>query len=151
MKDIFPFVSEISIEQRIILMGQKPCLIWFTGLSGSGKSTLASMLEVNLFEMGYKTFLLNGDNVRNGLNKDLSFSDKDRKENIRRVGEVAKLMTDAGVIVISAFISPFELDREFVRQKVGEEKFIEIFVYYESLFRNWMEQSIDCSIMNSTD
>ena len=89
--------------------------LWFTGLSGSGKSTIANALDLRLFERGYHTFLLDGDNVRHGLNKDLGFSDNDRIENIRRIGEVSKLFTDAGLIVLSAFISPFTRDRRLVR------------------------------------
>lgn len=110
------------------LMKQKPVVIWFTGLSGSGKSTLANATETLLYQKGYKTFLLDGDNVRSGLNKDLGFSKEDRNENIRRIGEVAKLMLEAGIIVISAFISPFRKDREMIRQLVGEANFYEIFV-----------------------
>ncbi|MFD2203310.1 adenylyl-sulfate kinase [Shivajiella indica] len=109
-------------------MKQKPKLIWFTGLSGSGKSTLANGTEVQLHEKGFKTFLLDGDNVRAGLNKDLGFSEEDRIENIRRIGEVSKLMLDAGLIVISAFISPFRHDRKLIEQLVGKDNFLEIFV-----------------------
>lgn len=103
-------------------------VIWFTGLSGSGKSTLANQLEVYLFEQGFRTYVLDGDNVRGGLNKDLDFSEAGREENIRRLGEVAKLFVDAGVIVLTAFISPFKNDREKVRQIVGDESFVEVFV-----------------------
>ena len=108
--------------------GQKPCVLWFTGLSGSGKSTLSNALEGRLFEMGYHSYLLDGDNVRHGLNKDLGFSDEDRVENIRRIGELAKLFVDAGLIVLTAFISPFRSDREMVRALVDAEEFIEIHV-----------------------
>ncbi|MBX2858898.1 MAG: sulfate adenylyltransferase subunit CysN [Cellvibrionaceae bacterium] len=108
--------------------GQKPAIIWFTGLSGSGKSTSANALEKALFAMGYNTYLLDGDNVRHGLCNDLGFSNKDRIENIRRVGEVSKLMVDAGQIVLSSFISPFQRERELVRNMVAEEEFIEVFV-----------------------
>lgn len=107
---------------------QKPCILWFTGLSGSGKSTIANALEHKLFEMGYHTYLLDGDNVRHGLNKDLGFSDEDRVENIRRIGEAAKLFVDAGLVVLTAFISPFRSDRDLVRSLVEEGEFIEIFV-----------------------
>ena len=110
------------------LMRQKPILLWFTGLSGSGKSTLANGTEVELYKKGFKTFLLDGDNVRKGLNKDLGFSEAERIENIRRIGEVAKLMLDAGLVVISAFISPFRKDRELIAALVGKENFLEIFV-----------------------
>lgn len=109
-------------------MGQRAKLIWFTGLSGSGKSTLATELEFELWEMKYKTFLLDGDNVRAGLSRDLDFTDNGRIENIRRIGEVAKLFIDAGIIVLSAFISPFRFERNLVRDLVGGENFLEIFV-----------------------
>jgi len=107
--------------------GQTPRLLWFTGLSGSGKSTIANLVEKKLYALGRHSFLLDGDNVRHGLNKDLGFTDADRIENIRRVGEVAKLMTDAGLIVLTAFISPFRAEREMVRAMLPEE-FVEIFV-----------------------
>jgi len=107
---------------------QHPRVIWFTGLSGSGKSTLATQLEFQLYGKNFKTYLLDGDNVRSGLNKDLDFSDHARKENIRRIGEVSKLFLDAGLVVLSAFISPFEEDRNLVREIVGSENFIEVFV-----------------------
>ena len=126
--NIFPKASEVTYEERCQNMEQYPLVVWFTGFSGAGKSTLAALLERRLFNLGYKTFHLDGDNVRNGLNANLSFSDEDRKENIRRVGEVAKLMSDAGLIVLSAFISPFMEDRELVRRIVGKDKFFEIFV-----------------------
>lgn len=105
---------------------QKPCILWFTGLSASGKSTIANAVERKLFELGHHTYLLDGDNVRHGLNKDLGFSDSDRIENIRRIGEMAKLFADAGLIVLSAFISPFRADRKMVRDLVGAGEFIEI-------------------------
>ncbi|MDQ1338044.1 MAG: Adenylyl-sulfate kinase [Campylobacterota bacterium] len=120
--------SHLSKEQRSNLKNQKPCILWFTGLSGSGKSTLANALEVKLFELGFHTYLLDGDNVRHGLNVDLGFDDKARVENIRRVGEVAKLFVDSGTIIITAFISPFISDRAQVRALVKEDEFIEIFV-----------------------
>lgn len=107
---------------------QTPCILWFTGLSGSGKSTIANALETKLYELGKHTYLLDGDNVRHGLNKDLGFSNADRIENIRRIGEVSKLFADAGLIVITAFISPFRSDREIVRNLVEDGEFIEIFV-----------------------
>ena len=108
--------------------GQQPRLLWFTGLSGSGKSTIANLVEKKLYALGRHSFLLDGDNVRHGLNKDLGFTDADRIENIRRIGEVAKLMTDAGLIVLTAFISPFRAEREMVRAMLPEGEFIEIFV-----------------------
>lgn len=120
--------TKVSKSDREQLLNQKSQLIWFTGLSGSGKSTLAVALEKELFDKGFKTYLLDGDNVRQGLNKDLSFDDAGRVENIRRIGEVANLMLDAGIIVLSAFISPFESDRTLVREVIGTESFMEIFV-----------------------
>jgi len=108
--------------------GQRPLLIWFTGLSASGKSTLAGALEQSLVEQNYHTYLLDGDNVRHGLCEDLGFSDSAREENIRRVGEVAKLMVDAGLITLAAFISPFRADRQRVRDLLPEGQFVEVFV-----------------------
>lgn len=107
---------------------QKPCVMWFTGLSGAGKSTVAGALESRLAELGYHTYLLDGDNVRHGLCRDLGFSSEDRRENIRRIGEVAKLMADAGLIVLTAFISPHREERQLVRELLPEEEFIEVFV-----------------------
>jgi len=107
---------------------RKPAVLWFTGLSGSGKSTIANALEQKLFELGYHTYLLDGDNVRHGLNKDLGFNDTDRVENIRRIGEVTKLFVDAGLIVMTAFISPFRSDRQLVRQLHAVGEFIEVFI-----------------------
>jgi adenylyl-sulfate kinase len=115
-------------QERARRKGQKPCILWFTGFSGSGKSTIADALEGRLAEMGYHTYLLDGDNIRHGLNKDLGFSADDRKENIRRIGEAAKLFVDAGIIVLTAFISPFRSDRAMVREIVEENEFLEIFV-----------------------
>ncbi|MDX5480767.1 MAG: adenylyl-sulfate kinase [Hymenobacteraceae bacterium] len=128
MKHIYPFKSRISSEQRRSQMQQEPRLVWFTGLSGSGKTTLALRLEHYLFHQGYKVYLLDGDNIRSGLNSDLNFTESGRKENIRRVGEVANLMLDAGLIVLCAFISPYEEERTFVKRIVGEERFTEVFV-----------------------
>ncbi len=119
---------EVTREHRAKLKNQKPVVVWMTGLSGSGKSTIANALEKKLFQMNLHTFILDGDNIRLGLNKDLGFTDTDRVENIRRVGQVAKLMTDAGLIVIVAFISPFQSDRDLVRQMIGKKEFIEVFV-----------------------
>jgi bifunctional enzyme CysN/CysC len=119
---------EVSRAQHAAMKGQNPALLWFTGLSGSGKSTIANLVEKRLHAAGKHTFLLDGDNVRHGLNKDLGFTEADRIENIRRVGEVAKLMTDAGLIVLTAFISPFRAEREMVRSMLPEGEFIEVFV-----------------------
>jgi adenylyl-sulfate kinase len=118
--------SKLDKELRAKQKRQKPCILWFTGLSASGKSTISNALEQKLFELGHHTYLLDGDNVRHGLNKDLGFSDADRVENIRRIGEMAKLFADAGLIVLSAFISPFRADRQMVRDLVEAGEFIEI-------------------------
>lgn len=128
MSNIFPIQTKVSRAQREGLLNQKPLLIWFTGLSGSGKSTLAVQLEAVLHRKGYKTYLLDGDNIRAGINKDLSFTDADRIENIRRIGEVANLMLDSGMVVLSAFISPFQADRDQVKKIVGAESYFEVFV-----------------------
>ncbi len=119
---------DVSRDAHAALKNQRPAVLWFTGLSGSGKSTIANLVEKKLHAMGHHTFLLDGDNVRHGLNKDLGFTEADRIENIRRVGEVAKLMTDAGLIVLTAFISPFTAEREMVRAMLPKGEFIEIFV-----------------------
>ncbi|MGR5167713.1 adenylyl-sulfate kinase [Vibrio astriarenae] len=113
---------------RANLKKQKPAVLWFTGLSGAGKSTVAGALESKLAQLGYHTYLLDGDNVRHGLCKDLTFSDSDRKENIRRIGELAKLMADAGLIVLSAFISPHRSERQMVRDLLPEGEFLEVYV-----------------------
>lgn len=120
--------QKLTKEQRAHIKKQKPCILWFTGLSGSGKSTIANAVEERLYELKKHTYLLDGDNVRHGLNADLGFDDVSRKENIRRVGEVAKLFVDAGLIVLTAFISPFQKERDFVRSLVKEGEFVEIFV-----------------------
>lgn len=114
--------------ERAALKNQKPCIVWFTGLSGAGKSTIANIVDQRLFAMSRHTMLLDGDNVRHGLNQDLGFSEADRVENIRRVGEVAKLMADSGLIVICSFISPYRAERDMVRRLVTEDEFIEVFV-----------------------
>lgn len=118
----------VDKHSRAIRLGQKPVIIWFTGLSGSGKSTTADVLERTLFAMGHSTYLLDGDNVRHGLCLDLGFSATDRVENIRRVSEVSKLMLDAGLIVVASFISPFRAERDLVRNMVGEREFIECYI-----------------------
>jgi bifunctional enzyme CysN/CysC len=123
-----PQLLSVSKAERIRLKGHNPALVWFTGLSGAGKSTIANALEARLIGMGVHTILLDGDNVRGRLNKDLGFTDVDRVENIRRVGEVAKLMLDGGLIVLCAFISPFSAERRLVREMVEEGEFLEVFV-----------------------
>ena len=128
VKYIIPHGHTITKENRQELKGHKSCILWYTGLSGSGKSTLANKVEEKLFEMGLHTYILDGDNVRMGLNKGLGFSEEDRKENIRRIGEVSKLFVDAGVIVSTAFISPFRSDREMVRSIMKEGEFVEIYI-----------------------
>jgi len=119
---------DISSQKRAEIKNQKPKCIWLTGLSGAGKSTLANTLDKELTSMGIHTYILDGDNIRNGLCSDLGFEDKDRHENIRRVAEVSKLMFDAGLIVICAFISPFQRDRDFARSLYIDGDFIEVFV-----------------------
>ena len=118
----------ITAEDRERLLGQKGAVIWYTGLSGSGKSTLANAVQEKLYESGHLTYVLDGDNIRHGLNKNLGFSPEDREENIRRIGQVSKLFADAGVIAMTAFISPYRADRDNARALVPEGQFIEIFV-----------------------
>lgn len=118
----------VTREEREQQHGHQGVVLWFTGLSGSGKSTVAGALEQALHRDGVNTYLLDGDNVRHGLCRDLGFSDSDRKENIRRVGEVAKLMVDAGLVVLTAFISPHRAERQMVRDLLGEGQFVEVFV-----------------------
>jgi adenylyl-sulfate kinase len=119
---------DVDKDARAALMGQKPCVIWFTGLSGAGKSTIANLVEKRLHALGRHTYLLDGDNVRHGLNRDLGFTDTDRVENIRRIAEVARLMVDAGLMVLVSFISPFRSERRMARALVGEKEFVEVFV-----------------------
>ncbi|MCG8530983.1 MAG: adenylyl-sulfate kinase [Desulfovibrionales bacterium] len=118
----------INKTHRSVQKAQKSCLLWFTGLSGSGKSTVAGALDELLFQRGYHSYLLDGDNVRYGLNKDLGLSDDDRRENIRRIGEMSRLFVDAGLITICAFISPFAAERKQVRELLDEHEFIEVFI-----------------------
>ena len=118
---------KITRSDREAKQGHKAACLWFTGLSGSGKSTIANLVEQELFNKGYNTYILDGDNVRKGLNKDLTFGTEHRIENIRRIGEVAKLMCDAGLVVLAAFVSPFKNDRQMVKDLIGEN-FVEIFV-----------------------
>lgn len=120
--------ATVSMEDREELLNQKGCVIWFTGLSGSGKSTLANAVAHLLHERNHHTYVLDGDNVRHGLNKNLGFSPEDREENIRRVGEVAKLFVDAGSIVMTAFISPYRADRDQARDLLTENRFVEVYV-----------------------
>jgi adenylyl-sulfate kinase len=119
---------KVTRQERATQKRQKPCIVWLTGLSGSGKSTIANALEGELHAAGHHSYLLDGDNIRMGLNKGLGFSDADRVENIRRIGEVAKLFVDAGLIAITAFISPFRADRDMVRGLVGPDEFFEVYV-----------------------
>ena len=127
-KNIVWHDHHVSKQQRAKIKEQKPCILWFTGLSGSGKSTIANAVESRLLALQKHTYLLDGDNIRMGLNKGLGFSDEDRVENIRRIGEVAKLFVDSGLIVLTAFISPFKQDRQSVRELVDKGEFIEVFV-----------------------
>ncbi len=118
----------VTRDMRAAQKHQRPALIWFTGLSGAGKSTVANALESWLYDHGHHSYLLDGDNVRHGLNKDLGFSDRDRQENIRRIGEAGKLFADAGLIALSAFISPFRADRQLVRDLFAPGEFVEVYV-----------------------
>lgn len=126
--DIIPQIHNTSKKDRNKLLGNRSLVVWFTGLSGSGKSTLANGLEQKLYENNILTYILDGDNIRHGLNKDLDFTENSRKENIRRIGEVARLMVDSGIVVLTAFISPFREDRKIVRELLGENEFVEVFV-----------------------
>ena len=128
MKNIFKQDYKVYRNDREALHKHNTLLVWFTGLSGSGKSTLANLLEQELHSLKLSTFVLDGDNIRHGLNKDLTFSAIDRKENIRRIGEVAKILLEAGVLTIAAFVSPYKKDREMVKNIVGSENFVEIYV-----------------------
>ena len=120
--------TKVTQKDRLKRLNQRPCIIWFTGLSASGKSTIANTVEQQLFQRGHMTYLLDGDNLRYGLSQDLGFSQEDRIENIRRIGEVSKLFLDAGIIVLCAFISPFRADRYIARNLVNNGDFIEVFV-----------------------
>lgn len=127
-ENIIPNTFNVTQQLRSELKNQRPIVIWFTGLSGSGKSTIADALEKELLKKGVHTYLLDGDNVRKGLNNNLSFSPEDRAENIRRIAEVAKLMLDAGLVVLASFVSPYRVDRENVKRIVGYSNFVEIFI-----------------------
>ena len=128
MKNIIPQDYHISKEQRSEMKKHNSFVLWFTGLSGSGKSTLANLVEKHLYDRGIHTYSLDGDNIRSGLNKNLTFTKEDREENLRRIAEVSNLFVDAGVVVIAAFISPLEKDRNLLRQIIGKDNFVEIFV-----------------------
>ncbi|MEP2937361.1 MAG: adenylyl-sulfate kinase [Gilvibacter sp.] len=127
-ENVIPHHFSINREQRESLMGQKPMLLWFTGLSGSGKSTVANAVEQLLFEAGYRTYTLDGDNVRKGISNNLTFAPEDRTENIRRIAEVANLMVDSGLIVLAAFVSPYTKDRAEIKRILGDDNYVEIFV-----------------------
>lgn len=127
-KNIVRHQYKIGVVDRRKAHGHDSFLVFFTGLSGSGKSTIANALEERLFSEGIKTYVLDGDNVRSGINKDLSFSAEDRSENNRRIGEVAKLFIDAGIVVLAAFVAPFKKDRALIQDTVGAEKYVEVFV-----------------------
>lgn len=128
MKNIIPHQFNIDKEKRNSLKKHNSFVVWFTGLSGSGKSTLANLVEKELFENGIHTFSLDGDNVRNGLNKGLGFTEEDRKENLRRIAEVSKLFVESGTVVIASFISPLEDDRNLIKGIIGKQNFVEVFV-----------------------
>ena len=128
MGDVVWHNTTITKKNRKNLLNQKPFLLWFTGLSASGKSTIANIVEQKLFQINCNTYLLDGDNVRHGLNSDLGFDEESRVENIRRIGEVSKLFLDAGIITLTAFISPFKSDRSLVRKLFNEGDFLEVFI-----------------------
>ncbi|MCF6306846.1 MAG: adenylyl-sulfate kinase [Flavobacteriaceae bacterium] len=127
-ENIIPHNFNLRQEERSNLKKHRPLLLWFTGLSGSGKSTIANLVEVELHKKGIHTYLLDGDNVRKGLNNNLTFSPEDRTENIRRIAEVSNLMIDAGLVVLAAFVSPYKKDREMIKNTVKSINFVEIFV-----------------------
>lgn len=126
--NIKAFNFEVSKRNRNMLNGHNSFVVWFTGLSGSGKSSLANIVEYKLYKKGIRTYILDGDNVREGLNSDLGFEEKDRHENLRRIAEVAKLLKDSGSVVMASFISPLEKDRKFIKEIIGKDNIIEIFV-----------------------
>jgi adenylylsulfate kinase len=127
-KNIIRHSYKIDIQERRRANKHSSFMMLFTGLSGSGKSTIANALEQKLFDHTIKTYILDGDNIRDGINKDLTFQPKDRTENIRRIAELGKLFIDAGIVVLAAFVSPYEKDREFIKKTVGEDNFVEVFV-----------------------
>ncbi|NER11552.1 adenylylsulfate kinase [Muriicola jejuensis] len=127
-KNIVKHEYKISPEDRRLKNGHNSFMVFFTGLSGSGKSTLANALELKLQSQNIQTFVIDGDNLRTGINKDLSFSPEDRSENIRRIGEIGKLFIDAGIVILAAFVAPYERDRNHIRSTIGAERFVEVFV-----------------------
>jgi adenylylsulfate kinase len=127
-KNIIPHSFKITVSERRKNNGHNSFMLFFTGLSGSGKSTIANALEQKLITLGIKTYVLDGDNMRKGLNQDLSFSPEHRTENIRRIGEIGKLFVDAGIVVLAAFVAPYEKDRNTIRNTVGVDNFVEVFV-----------------------
>ena len=127
-KNVIPHDYQISKEDRQKAKNHKSFLIWFTGLSGSGKSTIANVVEQELYKLGVNTYSLDGDNIRKGINNDLSFSPKDRTENIRRIAEVSNLMIDAGLVTLAAFVSPYKKDRENIKSIVKDVNFVEVYV-----------------------
>ena len=127
-ENIIPHNYQVSKIDRQANNKHKSLLLWFTGLSGSGKSTIANVVEQELYKQGIKTYTLDGDNIRKGINKDLTFAPEDRTENIRRIAEIANLMVDAGVVVLAAFVSPYKKDRENIKKIVKEDNFVEIFI-----------------------
>ena len=127
-KNIVPHSYRITLEERRKLNGHNSFLVFFTGLSGSGKSTIANALELHLFDANIRTYVLDGDNIRRGINKGLTFTPEDRSENNRRIGEIAKLFIDAGIVVLAAFVAPYEKDRQAIRKKVGSKNYVEVFV-----------------------
>ena len=127
-KQLFPHQYQICLKDRIKTNNHQPLLLWFTGLSGSGKSTIANVVEQELFKQNIKTYTLDGDAIRKGINNDLSFSPEDRTENVRRIAEVANLMLDAGLVVLAAFVSPYKKDRENIKKIVKDANFVEIYI-----------------------
>lgn len=127
-RNVVPHASQVTQAQRAAALGQRAITVWLTGLSGSGKSTLATEFERQLVSLGHACYMLDGDNVRTGINRDLAFGHEDRSENIRRIAEVARLMNDAGLIVVTAFISPYREDRRMARTIIGVERFVEVFL-----------------------
>ena len=127
-ENIIPHSYRITLDERRKLNRHNSFLVFFTGLSGSGKSTIANALELHLFEMNIRTYVLDGDNIRRGINRGLGFTPEDRSENNRRIGEIAKLFIDAGTVVLAAFVAPYEKDRQFIRKTVGSKNYIEVFI-----------------------